>query len=230
MVVFTYNKVRRGCLEMQKNGFSKDSLNETSGLSGDDSPVPTHGKGYMDPEKSGGEVRSYQDKKEAGYFPGRSQGPKLITLDILSRAIHNRIGIGMEEARRDAGFVLDIVWPSGRTIDNVLDPEDRQNFYILEEEGMIATEREETNLYDGREWRTHYWVLKEDVILEYAKEDYRREPVFKTEIEKDDDNGSIYDTLDKEWSSRKNTAGAKQKSAEDAYKSDINRKIRESQT
>ncbi len=30
-----------------------------------------------------------------------------------------------------------------------LDPEDRQLFYILEEEGMLTTEREETTLYDG---------------------------------------------------------------------------------
>ncbi len=81
----------------------------------------------------------------------------IITLDALSRAIANRVGVGIEEARRDAGFVLDIFGFDDRVIDNVLDPEDRQLFYILEEEGMLVTEREETTLYDGREWRTHYW-------------------------------------------------------------------------
>ena len=94
----------------------------------------------------------------------------LITLDDLSRAIANRVGIDIEEARRDAGFVMDIFGFDDRVIDNVLDPEDRQLFYILEEEGMLTTEREETTLYDGREWRTHYWRLKKDTIAKYSKE------------------------------------------------------------
>jgi len=94
----------------------------------------------------------------------------IITLDDLSKAIANRVGIDIEEARRDAGFVMDIFGFDDRVIDNVLDPEDRQLFYILEEEGMLTTEREETTLYDGREWRTHYWRLKKDTITRYSKE------------------------------------------------------------
>jgi hypothetical protein len=94
----------------------------------------------------------------------------IITLDDLSKAIANRVGIDIEEARRDAGFVMDIFGYDDRVIDNVLDPEDRQLFYILEEEGMLTTEREETTLYDGREWRTHYWKLKKDTISRYSKE------------------------------------------------------------
>jgi hypothetical protein len=94
----------------------------------------------------------------------------IITLDDLSKAIANRIGINIEEAKRDAGFVLDIFGFDDRVIDNVLDPEDRQLFYILEEEGMLTTEREETTLYDGREWRTHYWQIRKETILRYANE------------------------------------------------------------
>lgn len=94
----------------------------------------------------------------------------IITLDDLSKAIANRVGIDIEEARRDAGFVMDIFGFDDRVIDNVLDPEDRQLFYILEEEGMLTTEREETTLYDGREWRTHYWRLKKDTIARYSRE------------------------------------------------------------
>ena len=93
----------------------------------------------------------------------------IITLDDLSKAIANRVGIDIDEARRDAGFVMDIFGFDDRVIDNVLDPEDRQLFYILEEEGMLTTEREETTLYDGREWRTHYWKLKKDIILHYSR-------------------------------------------------------------
>ncbi len=131
----------------------------------------------------------------------------IITLNDLSKAIANRVGIDIEEARRDAGFVLDIFGYDNRVIDNVLDPEDRQLFYILEEEGMLTTEREETTLYDGREWRTHYWVLKKNIILQYAKDENKRvrggaftdkrQPVIDISDE------SIYDIEDQELWSRK---------------------------
>jgi hypothetical protein len=98
----------------------------------------------------------------------------IITLKILSKAIVNRIGIDLEEAKKDAGFILDIFGFQDRVIDNLLDPEDRQLFYILEEEGMLTTAREETTLYDGREWRTHYWILKKEAIIKFSRPEYRR--------------------------------------------------------
>ena len=132
----------------------------------------------------------------------------IITLDDLSKAIANRVGIDVEEARRDAGFVMDIFGYDDRVIDNVLDPEDRQLFYILEEEGMLTTEREETTLYDGREWRTHYWVLKKNIILKYAQEDGKRVRNFlqdkRQATVKDISDESIYDTLTEDvWVTRK---------------------------
>lgn len=111
-------------------------------------------------------------KKTGVAYSPKTHSGTFITLDDLSRAIKNRVGkIKIKEARRDAGFVLDIFGFQDRVIDNVLDPEDRQLFYILEEEGMLTTEREETTLYDGREWRTHYWVFRKDVILRYANDE-----------------------------------------------------------
>ena len=131
----------------------------------------------------------------------------IITLDALSRAIANRVGVGIEEARRDAGFVLDIFGFDDRVIDNVLDPEDRQLFYILEEEGMLITEREETTLYDGREWRTHYWQLKKNTILNYAKDENKRLRTVlydKTQPIRDISNECVYDALNEDiWVTRK---------------------------
>lgn len=125
----------------------------------------------------------------------------VITLDDLSRAIANRIGIDIEEAKKDASFVMDIFGFDDRVIDNVLDPEGRQLFYILEEEGMLSTEREETTLYDGREWRTHYWQLRKDVILKYSREKRQDNASKQT---KEEDEGNIYKMLDDEvWFSRK---------------------------
>lgn len=130
----------------------------------------------------------------------------IITLDDLSKAIANRVGIGIEEARRDAGFVMDIFGFQDRVIDNVLDPEDRQLFYILEEEGMLTTEREETTLYDGREWRTHYWVIKKDIILKYSKDENKRTRSVLSDKQTihDISNEAVYDALeDNIWTTRK---------------------------
>ena len=122
----------------------------------------------------------------------------IITLDDLSKAIANRVGIGIEEARRDAGFVMDIFGFQDRVIDNVLDPEDRQLFYILEEEGMLTTEREETTLYDGREWRTHYWVIRKDIILKFSQDENkgRRSVLSDKQTIEDISDEAIYDALE----------------------------------
>ena len=134
----------------------------------------------------------------------------IITLEDLSKAIANRIGIDIEEARRDAGFVMDIFGFDDRIIDNVLDPEDRQLFYILEEEGMLTTEREETTLYDGREWRTHYWRLKKDTILKYAREENKNsrntliDKIIDKKQPKNISEEDIYETLTEDmWTTRK---------------------------
>jgi hypothetical protein len=39
---------------------------------------------------------------------------------------------------------------------------------MLEDFGLLVTEREETTLYDGREWRIHYWLLKKQTISHMA--------------------------------------------------------------
>ena len=133
--------------------------------------------------------------------------PNIITLEDLSKAIANRVGIDIDEARRDAGFVLDIFGFDNRVIDNVLDPEDRQLFYILEEEGMLTTEREETTLYDGREWRTHYWVIRKDVISKYADDaakSNRKALSERMQLVQDISEEAVYDSVDDNmWVTRK---------------------------
>ena len=121
----------------------------------------------------------------------------IITLDDLARAIASRVGIDMDVARRDANFVMDLFGFEDRIIDNVLEPRDRQLFYILEEEGMLTTEREETTIYDGRTWRTHYWLINKETILKYKK------PKNETEEVEEDDMGNIYKELpDEIWLQR----------------------------
>ena len=86
--------------------------------------------------------------------------------------------MGEDESNYLAEHILNFFGYSDRIIDNVLHPEDRDTFYMLEDAGLMETEREETTLYDGREWRIHYWLLKvseiqrrRDAGPKYAPED-----------------------------------------------------------
>ena len=128
----------------------------------------------------------------------------IITLDIMSKAISNRIGINKEKSRRIAEFILDIFGYSNRIIDNILQPEDRQLLYMLEAEGLLSTGREEVKLYDGREWLTHYWQLRKKYIFEYAFNGNKKNLYSKSSIKKMENKKNIYSTLsDDVWNKRK---------------------------
>ena len=92
-----------------------------------------------------------------------------LTVDDLTQAIKNGIdrdGLPDEQARRMAQHVMNFFGYSERIIDNILEPEDRDAFYQLEDTGILTTEREETTLYDGREWRIHYWLFRKERIFQ----------------------------------------------------------------
>jgi hypothetical protein len=117
---------------------------------------------------------------------------ELITLEKFKQAIMNRM---KTPAMRDqaaislAEHVLNFFGFQDRIIDNMLDPEDRDAFYMLEDVGLLTTEREETGLPDGREWRIHYWLIREDRIVQALKSGGLKEK--KTQ----DASVSIYDTI-----------------------------------
>ena len=93
---------------------------------------------------------------------------EVLTADSLATAIRNSAEyshLGDDEAGYLAEHILNFFGYSDRIIDNVLHPEDRDTFYMLEDSGLMETEREETTLYDGREWRIHYWLLRHPEIF-----------------------------------------------------------------
>ena len=140
-----------------------------------------------------------------GAYQGRTTIMKIITLDDMSRAIANRMGINEDKAKRVAGFIMDLFGYNDRIIDNILEPEDRQLFYILEAEGMLTTGREETTLYDGRAWLTHYWQLKKNTILRYACDIKRDKDALSIKKQiKETPVRNIYSALSEEiWKARK---------------------------
>ena len=116
----------------------------------------------------------------------------VVTVDELSLAIQNSIDseydMVPEQAYELAHHVLNFFGYADRIIDNVLEPEDRDAFYMLEDAGILTTEREETTLYDGRGWRIHYWLFRREKIA-----------TMMTKAHRDDSEGSkeesIYDDL-----------------------------------
>ncbi|NLK26311.1 MAG: hypothetical protein GX307_07060 [Euryarchaeota archaeon] len=117
-----------------------------------------------------------------------------LSLDDLTIAIRNGIdreGMPDEQAKEMAQHILNFFGYSERIIDNVLEPEDRDAFYMLEDTGILTTEREETTLYDGREWRIHYWLFRKGRIHELINGEF-------TAFDGVEDTGSVYENLDEE--------------------------------
>ncbi|MGC8608272.1 MAG: DUF6015 family protein [Thermoplasmata archaeon] len=95
------------------------------------------------------------------------------TLEELSRAINRGLSLrnrhmSEEESTEAAEHIINFFGYNDRVIDNMLEPEDRDSFYTMEDVGILQTEREETTLFDGREWRIHYWILNVPRIRELA--------------------------------------------------------------
>lgn len=107
-------------------------------------------------------------------------------------SLQNR-SMSQEEAFEAAEHLINFFGYNDRVIDNMLEPEDRDAFYTMEDIGVLQTEREETTLYDGREWRIHYWILNVGRIIELSKI-----KTVETSIEKDEA-FQIYEDIPEEY-------------------------------
>jgi len=85
-----------------------------------------------------------------------------MTLGELTRAIQQHIDLEMDDevAQGMAEHALGFFGFYNRIIDNALEPTDRNLFYMFQDYDLLTTESEETTLWDGREWRIHYWKFK----------------------------------------------------------------------
>ena len=114
----------------------------------------------------------YDNKPETPKYL-KNQEPKygIVDINLLTLAIKNstvKSGMPEDQAEATALYVLNFFGYSERILDNVLEPEDRDAFYMLEDADILTTEREETTLSNGREWRIHYWMLRKEKIKELA--------------------------------------------------------------
>ncbi len=119
-----------------------------------------------------------------------------VKIDELARAISNGLSLqqkkmGSEESESSAEHIINFFGYNTRVIDNMLEPEDRDVFYTMEDLGIMETEREETTLFDGREWRIHYWILNVNRILELSNMNISNSP--------DKSKFDIYDEIPDEY-------------------------------
>jgi len=132
----------------------------------------------------------------------------LITLEIMSKALENKLGLSSEIAHKVACSVMEIFGYEYQIIDNVLDQETRKLFYILETQGILSTKRETTRLQNGRIWFTHYWNLRKELIFRYAeKKTYENKKIYheeEKEVSTIVEKTTVYSRIpDYMWTSRK---------------------------
>jgi hypothetical protein len=105
--------------------------------------------------------------------PAYRDTDEVVTLQEMRLALHAVLGgKGVNQPATDklADYLMNFFGFEDYIIDNVLDAEDRDVFYTLEEEGILRTEREEIYLLKGKMWRIHYWILRKREILALARE------------------------------------------------------------
>ena len=89
-----------------------------------------------------------------------------MSLAELTAAIQTHIDPDMEKITAEgmAEHALGFFGFYDRIIDNALEPTDRNLFYMFQDYDLLTTESEETTLWDGREWRIHYWKFKPEAM------------------------------------------------------------------
>ncbi len=119
----------------------------------------------------------------------------VVTYEDLRDALRATLGprgMGPEEVSQVAEYLLGFFGYGTEVIDNVLQPEDRDVFYMLEEEGLLSTRQEEVLVTRGKMWRIHYWVLRVDRMREALEA--LREPK--------DEYQDLYDSISEEMWAR----------------------------
>lgn len=105
--------------------------------------------------------------------PAYRDTDEVVTLQEMRLALHAVLGgkgVSRPDTDKLADYLMNFFGFEDFIIDNVLDAEDRDVFYTLEEEGLLRTESEEIYLLKGKMWRIHYWILKKREILSLARE------------------------------------------------------------
>jgi hypothetical protein len=87
----------------------------------------------------------------------------------LERTLVAKGKMPLAEAKSTARMVLGYFGAEDSVLDNKLSSEDRDRFYLLEEEGLLTSEEEDATVSRGKTWRIHYWLLKKGKIRDVGQ-------------------------------------------------------------
>jgi hypothetical protein len=87
----------------------------------------------------------------------------------LEKTLVARGKMPLAEARPTARMVLGYFGAEDAVLDNKLSSEDRDRFYLLEEEGLLTSEEEDATVSRGKTLRIHYWLLKKARIRDVGQ-------------------------------------------------------------
>jgi len=124
----------------------------------------------------------------------------VVTMQQVEAALKKTVGkkgMADQELKNLAEYLMSFFGYTDEVIDNRLTSEDRDVFYMLEEEGLLTSTQEEVLLKKGKLWRIHYWILKKDQIIRLAQQE---EPG----VPRKDAEADVYDQVsDEEWARHK---------------------------
>ncbi len=124
----------------------------------------------------------------------------VVTMQQVEAALRKTVGrkgMSDEEIRNLADYLMSFFGYADEVIDNRLTSEDRDVFYMLEEEGLLTSTQEEVLLKKGKLWRIHYWILKKDQILRLSQKEEGGEQA-------KEETADVYDQVsDEEWARHK---------------------------
>ena len=120
----------------------------------------------------------------------------VVTMQQVEKALKKTVGkkgMSDDEVKHLAEYLMSFFGYTDEVIDNRLTSEDRDVFYMLEEEGLLTSTQEEVLLKKGKLWRIHFWILKKDQILRLA--------TAEEQVPKEDQaTADVYSQLsDEEW-------------------------------
>lgn len=124
----------------------------------------------------------------------------VVSMEDVVFALQNTLGkkgMSPEDIEKLAEYLMSFFGFTDEVIDNRLTSEDRDVFYMLEEEGFLTTTQEEVHLKKGKLWRIHYWILKKDQILRLARREEKKQ-------KSKDECSAVYDEISEEvWTNHR---------------------------
>ncbi|MCX8173476.1 MAG: hypothetical protein N3F63_02540 [Thermoplasmata archaeon] len=104
---------------------------------------------------------------------GDSSSMGIVSVEMLAAALREKLkGTAYEEEDigKLAEYIMSFFGFEDRIIDNMLNNEDRDMFYFLEDNGILRSGFEDTTVEKGKPWRIHYWILNKEEIFRIVEQ------------------------------------------------------------